>query len=116
MIQEKTWVALAQLAVIVFVVVTTVYVLQDESPAPVQVVLKAQDSGAPRPSDAWQDAQNNADKRLALPAKTKDKQLVIYTSYRGGSSFIGAIFQSHPEIYYVFEPFILVFNHMRVSQ
>ena len=31
-------------------------------------------------------------------------QLVIYTRFRSGSSFVGEIFKQHPDVFYLFEP------------
>ena len=31
-------------------------------------------------------------------------QLVIYTRYRSGSSFVGEIFKQHPDVFYTFDP------------
>ena len=36
-------------------------------------------------------------------ASSKSKHILIYTRYRSGSSFIGGLFNSHPDVFYIFE-------------
>ena len=38
-----------------------------------------------------------------LTAPSKTKHVLIYTRYRSGSSFVGELFNSHPNVFYIFE-------------
>ena len=43
-------------------------------------------------------------KRHPVSSMDPEKSVIIYTRFRSGSSFLGSIFRSNPEVYYTFEP------------
>ena len=43
-----------------------------------------------------------------VKSNSKKKKFLIYTRYRSGSSFVGELFNHHPDNYYMFEPLKLL--------
>ena len=60
-----------------------------------------------RDNPTWSNntALNSQDPAFNLTLNSKKKTILLLTSFRGGSTFLGQIFDSNPRVQYLYEPF-----------